>query len=426
MLAAVRSYCDRHHPAPSFDPERPSVPVSGRVYDADDMESLVDAALDFWLTTGRFADEFERRFASRMGRRFATLVNSGSSANLCMVSALTSSRLGDRALRPGDEVITAAAGFPTTVAPIIQNGLVPVWVDSDVGTYNALADQVEAAVGPRTRAILLAHTLGNPFNLGAIARTASEKGLWLLEDTCDAIGATYAGRAVGTWGDLASVSFYPAHHITMGEGGCVLSSSHVLKKLVESFRDWGRDCWCDPGKENTCGKRFGHQFGGLPAGYDHKYTYSHLGYNLKATDMQAAVGVSQLSKLDRFIEVRRANFGLLSSLLVDLEDVLVLPSPTPGADPSWFGFPLTVRRDAPLTRNEVVRGLEVSGVGTRLLFGGNLTRQPAFLGSPGRVPFPLSGADEIMHNTFWIGLFPGLSATHLEFASQQLHALLRR
>jgi CDP-6-deoxy-D-xylo-4-hexulose-3-dehydrase len=405
-------------------PGQSPVPVSGRVYDADDMASLVDASLDFWLTSGRFADEFERRFARRMGARFALLVNSGSSANLCMVSAITSPRLGDRALQPGDEVITTAVGFPTTVAPILQNGLVPVWVDADVGTYNAVAEQVAAAVGPRTRAIVLAHTLGNPFDLDTIGAVAEEHDLWLLEDSCDAVGATYKGRGVGTFGHLASVSFYPAHHLTMGEGGCVLASTHPLKKIVESYRDWGRDCWCDPGCQNTCGKRFEHQLGELPFGYDHKYTYAHLGYNLKLTDMQAAVGLSQLDKLDEFVRARRRNAALLRELLADLEDRLVLPVATDGSEPSWFGFALTVRDQAPISRNELVQGLEARGVATRLLFGGNLTRQPAFLDRPGRSPFPLPGADAVMDGTFWIGVYPGLSEAHLGYASDCIHELL--
>ena len=424
ILAAVRAYCDRYHAPVPFVPGQSPVPVSGRVYDADDMASLVDASLDFWLTSGRFADEFERRFARRMGARFALLVNSGSSANLCMVSAITSPRLGDRALRPGDEVITTAVGFPTTVAPILQNGLVPVWVDADVGTYNAVAEQVAAAVGPRTRAIVLAHTLGNPFDLDTIGAVAEEHDLWLLEDSCDAVGATYKGRGVGTFGHLASVSFYPAHHLTMGEGGCVLASTHPLKKIVESYRDWGRDCWCDPGCQNTCGKRFEHQLGELPFGYDHKYTYAHLGYNLKLTDMQAAVGLSQLDKLDEFVRARRRNAALLRELLADLEDRLVLPVATDGSEPSWFGFALTVRDQAPISRNELVQGLEARGVATRLLFGGNLTRQPAFLDRPGRSPFPLPGADAVMDGTFWIGVYPGLSEAHLGYASDCIHELL--
>jgi CDP-6-deoxy-D-xylo-4-hexulose-3-dehydrase len=425
ILDAVRAYCDRYHAPAPFVPGQSPVPVSGRVYDADDMASLVDASLDFWLTSGRFAAEFERRFARRMGVRFALLVNSGSSANLCMVSALTSPRLGDRALRPGDEVITTAVGFPTTVAPILQNGLVPVWVDADVGTYNALPEQVAAAVGPRTRAIVLAHTLGNPFDLDAIGAVAEEHDLWLLEDTCDAVGATYKDQGVGTFGDLASVSFYPAHHLTMGEGGCVLASTHPLKKIVESFRDWGRDCWCDPGCENTCGIRFGHQLGELPHGYDHKYTYAHLGYNLKLTDMQASVGLSQLDKLDGFVAARRRNVAVLRELLADLEDRLVLPVATAGSDPSWFGFALTVRDGAPLRRNELVQQLEARGVATRLLFGGNLTRQPAFLDRPARTPFPLTGADAVMNGTFWIGVYPGLTDAHLGYASECLHELLQ-
>jgi len=352
-----------------------------------------------------------------MVARFALLVTPGWPATLCMVSAIPPPRLGDRALQPGDEVITTAAGFPTTVAPILQNGLVPVWVDADVGTYNAVAEQVAAAVGPRTRAIVLAHTLGNPFDLDAIGAVAREHNLWLLEDTCDAVGATYRGQGVGTFGQLASVSFYPAHHLTMGEGGCVLASTHPLQKIVESFRDWGRDCWCDPGCENTGGKRFAHQLGGLPFGYDHKYTYAHLGYNLKLTDMQAAVGLSQLDKLDGFVAARRRNVEVLREALSDLEDRLVLPVPTPGSDPSWFGFALTVRDEAPISRNELVQGLEARGVATRLLFGGNLTRQPAFLDRPARTPFPLTGADSIMHGTFWIGVYPGLGDAHLAYAS---------
>jgi CDP-6-deoxy-D-xylo-4-hexulose-3-dehydrase len=426
LLEAVRVYGERFHQPPPFLPGRSPVPVSGRVYDAEDMVSLVDSALDFWLTAGRFTAEFEERFARRMGARFASLVNSGSSANLCIISAVTSSRLGERALRPGDEVITTAAGFPTTVAPILQNGLVPVWVDAEVGTYNARPDQVAAAVGPRTRAIMLAHTLGNPFDLDAIAEVARRHDLWLLEDTCDAVGATFKGKPVGSFGQLASVSFYPAHHITMGEGGCVLASTHPLKKIVESFRDWGRDCWCEPGCENTCGKRFEHHLGELPSGYDHKYSYAHLGYNLKATDMQAAVGVSQLDKLDRFIDIRRRNFATLFEELSDLEDVLVLPRPTPGSEPSWFGFALTIRPETGVDRNALVRELEDHGIGTRLLFGGNLTRQPAFLGQPGRSPFPLTGADQIMRGTFWLGLYPGLGDAQLSYVSDRIHRFFGR
>ena len=320
--------------------------MSGKVFDADEMQHLVEASLDFWLTTGRFAAQFEREFARWMGVRNAVLVNSGSSANLLALATLTADELGDRALRPGDEVITAAAGFPTTVNPIVQNGLVPVFVDSDIPTYNADPDAIEAAVGPKTRAIMIAHTLGNPFDLDRVKAIADRHGLWLVEDTCDAVGSTWHGRRVGTFGDVATVSFYPAHHMTMGEGGAVLTNSPPLKKIVESFRDWGRDCWCEPGEDDTCGKRFGWQLGTLPFGYDHKYSYSRIGYNLKLTDMQAAIGVAQLKKLDDFVARRRANFAYLHAALEPLSDVLILPEPTPGSDPSWFGFPITVRADA--------------------------------------------------------------------------------
>ncbi len=324
--------------------------MSGKVFDADEMQHLVEASLDFWLTTGRFAAQFEREFARWMGVRNAVLVNSGSSANLLALATLTADELGDRALRPGDEVITAAAGFPTTVNPIVQNGLIPVFVDSDIPTYNADPDAIEAAVGPKTRAIMIAHTLGNPFDLDRVKAIADRHGLWLVEDTCDAVGSTWHGRRVGTFGDVATVSFYPAHHMTMGEGGAVLTNSPPLKKIVESFRDWGRDCWCEPGEDDTCGKRFGWQLGTLPFGYDHKYSYSRIGYNLKLTDMQAAIGVAQLKKLDDFVARRRANFAYLHAALEPLSDVLILPEPTPGSDPSWFGFPITVRPDAGVSR----------------------------------------------------------------------------
>jgi CDP-6-deoxy-D-xylo-4-hexulose-3-dehydrase len=399
----------------SFIPGETSVPVSGRVFDSQELQHLVDAGLDFWLTTGRFASEFERDFAKVFGLRHAMLVNSGSSANLLALTCLTSPSLEERALRPGDEVITVAAGFPTTVNPIIQNGLVPVFVDVDIPTYNVDVSQLEAALSERTRAVMLAHTLGNPFDLAAVSAFARKHNLWLIEDCCDAVGATYQGQHVGTFGDLATVSFYPAHHITMGEGGCVLTDRSVLKKLVESFRDWGRDCWCDPGKADTCGKRFDWQLGDLPCGYDHKYTYSHIGYNMKLTDMQAAVGVAQLGKLPEFIRARRLNFQMLHDGLRDLEEFFILPQATPGSDPSWFGFPLTVRSKAPFSRNQVVRYLEDRKIATRLLFAGNLVRQPAYRNAPHRVVGELRNTDRVMNDTFWVGVFPGITSPLLDY-----------
>ena len=390
------------------------MPVSGKVFDAEDLRYLVDASLDFWLTTGRFAEEFERTFARYFGVRGASLVNSGSSANLLALSCLTSPKLGERRLRPGDEVITAAAGFPTTVNPIFQNGLVPVFLDASVPTYQLDVRDLDAALSEKTRAIAIAHTLGNPFDAAAVAAFARRHSLWLVEDCCDALGATFAGRKVGTFGDLATFSFYPAHHITTGEGGCVITDSALLKTLVESFRDWGRDCWCDPGRDNTCGKRFEWQLGDLPEGYDHKYTYSHIGYNLKLTDMQAAVGLAQFRKLPQFIEARRRNFEHLYEGLRPLEDVLILPQKTPAADPSWFGMPLAVRPGA-IRRDGLIRHLEARRIATRLLFGGNLTRQPAYRGARFRVVGDLPGSDFIMANAFWIGLYPGLNQAMLDY-----------
>jgi CDP-6-deoxy-D-xylo-4-hexulose-3-dehydrase len=354
----VKQYHDVAMAPQAFVPGKSNVLVSGKVFDSTEIEFLVEASLDGWLTTGRFAAQFEREFAAFMGLRCASLVNSGSSANLVALSCLTSPSLGDRKLMPGDEVITVAAGFPTTVNPIIQNRLVPVFVDVQLPTYNVDVTQLEAAVSNRTRAIILAHTLGNPFEIDAVMALASKHNLWVIEDCCDAVGSFYKGQRVGTFGNLATTSFYPAHHITMGEGGCVLTQSPAIKKLAESFRDWGRDCWCDPGKSNTCGKRFDWQLGGLPAGYDHKFTYSHIGYNLKATDLQAAVGVAQLKKLPGFIAARRENFAKLHAALSDLSDIFILPEATAHSDPSWFGFPLAVRKNAPATRNQVVGFLE--------------------------------------------------------------------
>jgi CDP-4-dehydro-6-deoxyglucose reductase, E1 len=391
------------------------VPVSGRVFDATELEFLVDASLDFWLTTGRFATQFEREFARVVGVRHALLCNSGSSANLLATSALTSWKLGDRQLRPGDEIITVAAGFPTTVNPAIQHGLVPVFLDVDLGTYDIDVTRLEEAVSSKTRAIILAHTLGNPFNIDAVTALAKRHGLWLVEDSCDALGSTYRGTHVGTFGDLATVSFYPAHHITMGEGGCVLTNAPKMKTILESFRDWGRDCWCEPGKENTCGKRFDWQLGDLPHGYDHKYIYSHIGYNLKATDMQAAVGVAQLQKLSGFIERRRHNWQRLRDGLAELSDVFVLPHATEHSDPSWFGFALTVKPDAPFSRNELVRWLDARRIATRQLFAGNLLRQPAYRDVPHRVVGDLTNTDLVMRGTFWLGVYPGITDAMVDY-----------
>jgi len=418
----VVEYYREAFPSPAFVPGSSPVPISGRVFDEQELELLVESSLDFWLTTGRFAEQFERAFAKFVGVREAVLVNSGSSANLLAVAALTSQKLGDRRLRPGDEVITLAAGFPTTVNPILQNGLVPVFVDVQIPTFNVDVSYLETALSERTRAVIFAHTLGNPFDLDAVTAFAKKHGLWLIEDCCDALGSTYRGQKVGTFGDLATVSFYPAHHITMGEGGCVLTDKPLLRTLVESFRDWGRDCWCDPGKENTCGKRFDWQLGELPHGYDHKYIYSHVGYNLKATDMQAAVGVAQLKKLPAFIEARKRNFAYLKSGLKDksVEEHFVLPEATPSSDPSWFGFPLLVRETAPFSRNALIDFLYERKIGTRQLFGGNLVRQPAYADLNYRVVGDLRTSDRVMNQTFWIGVYPGLTQAMLDYVLQSI------
>jgi CDP-6-deoxy-D-xylo-4-hexulose-3-dehydrase len=409
ILALVQEYYEAEHSQQPFTPGETEVPVSGRVFDAAEMVNLVDSSLEFWLTTGRYAEQFEREFARWMGVRHAILCNSGSSANLLALSVLTSPKLGERQLQPGDEVITVAAGFPTTVNPIVQNKLTPVFLDIELGTYNVDVSLLETAVSPRTKAIMIAHTLGNPFNLDAVVEVANKHGLWLIEDNCDAVGSTYDGRLTGSFGHLATVSFYPAHHITMGEGGCVLTRHAQLKKLVESFRDWGRDCWCAPGVANTCGKRFGWQLGELPEGYDHKYIYSHIGYNLKMTDMQAAVGVAQLDKLPGFIEARKRNWQLLYDGLKQYEEFFILPQATPNSDPSWFGFLLTVRPDAPFSRNELIQFLEANQVATRLLFSGNITRQPAFQNINYRVVGDLTNTDTVMNQTFWIGVYPRIT-----------------
>lgn len=415
ILDLAAQYFSESSPAREFIPGVTPVPVSGKVIDGADVSAVVDSALDAWFTTGRCAEVFERNLARFVGVRSACFVNSGSSANLLALSALTSPKLGDRRLMPGDEVITVAAGFPTTVNPIFQNRLVPVFVDVAIPTYEIDVSQLEAARSQRTKAVFLAHTLGNTFDLDAVCAFTRKHNLWLIEDCCDALGSTYRGRNVGTFGDIATISFYPAHHITTGEGGAVLTDKPNLQTLIESFRDWGRDCWCEPGKDNTCGKRFEWQLGSLPFGYDHKYTYSHIGYNLKATDMQAALGASQLTKLPTFIARRKENFCHLSRVLADLQAYLVLPQATTQSDPSWFGFPIGVREDAPFRREDLVRSLESGKIGTRQLFGGNLVRQPAYQDADYRVSGSLRNTDFVMNNVFWVGVYPGLTPPMLDY-----------
>ncbi len=419
VLEKTREYFRAAYEQRTFVPGEDSVPVSGRVFDENELVSLIDSSLDFWLTTGRYALRFEKDFAHWFGIRECVLVNSGSSANLCALMTLTSPELGERRLRPGDEVITAAAGFPTTVNPIVQAGCVPVFVDSELRTYNADLSQFERALSPKTRAVIIAHTLGNPFDPEAVRDFCRAHELWMIEDTCDAVGATWNGRQAGTFGDLATVSFYPAHHMTMGEGGAVMMRSPKLRKIVESIRDWGRDCWCATGKENTCGKRFDWQIGDLPHGYDHKYTYTHLGYNLKLTDMQAAIGVAQLQKVDGFIAARRRNAQRLSERLAGVP-WLVLPTEAAGGSSSWFGYPIRVLPGAPVDRNTLVQRLEARKIGTRLLFAGNLVRQPAYANVAYRVIGDLRNADVIMNDVFWVGTFPGLGDAEIDFIARAI------
>jgi CDP-6-deoxy-D-xylo-4-hexulose-3-dehydrase len=413
ILERTKAYFAAAYFEREFDPETDPTPVSGRVFDERELVSLVDSSLDFWLTTGRFAEKFERDFAKWFGIRECVLVNSGSSANLVAMAAITSETLGDRRLKPGDEVITAAAGFPTTVNPIIQMGAVPVFIDSELTTYNADLTQLEAALSPKTRAVIFAHTLGNPYDAERVRAFCRKNELWMIEDTCDAVGATFGGQQVGTFGDLSTVSFYPAHHMTMGEGGAVMMRSPKLRVLAESFRDWGRDCWCAPGKDNTCGKRFEHQLGQLPYGYDHKYTYGHIGYNLKLTDMQAAVGVAQLEKLDDFIAARKANATYLISLLQKYEWIATAGS-IEGGESSWFGFPIRILPNAPVSRDALAKGLNDRKIGTRLLFAGNLLRQPAYLNIERRVIGEMTNADTIMNDVLWVGAYPGLGRAQME------------
>lgn len=419
ILERTRAYFAAAYEEREFQAGSDGVPVSGRVFDERELVNLVDSALDFWLTAGRFCEQFERRFARWFGMRECILVNSGSSANLVAIATLTAKELRDRRLQPGDEVITAAAGFPTTVNPIVQMGAVPVFIDSELTTYNADLTQLEAALSPKTRGVILAHTLGNPYDSERVRAFCREHNLWMIEDTCDAVGATWNGQQVGTFGDIATVSFYPAHHLTMGEGGAVLLRSPMLKKIAESVRDWGRDCWCAPGKDNTCGKRFDWQLGQLPHGYDHKYTYSRLGYNLKLTDMQAAVGLAQLDKVEDFIAARKRNAALLSELLSE-HSWLSLPGEHQPGGSSWFGYPIRVNPDAPISRDGLVKGLNERKIGTRLVFAGNLTKQPAYSDVNYRVVGGLQNADIIMNDVFWIGTYPGLGEAQMRYIAESI------
>ena len=415
IFQKVKKYYELKFKSKSFIPGKTPVRYAGRVFDENELINLVDASLDFWLTAGRYAEEFEIRFAEYFDVSDAILVNSGSSANLVALSALTSPKLGSRRLQIGDEVITVASGFPVTLTPIVQNGLVPVFVDVSIGTYNVIPEQIERVIGPKTRAIFMAHTLGNPFELDMILKLVKRYDLWLIEDNCDAVGSTYRGKLTGTFGHLSAVSFYPAHHITMGEGGCVLTNDEELARIARSFRDWGRDCYCRPGEINTCGKRFTQQFGTLPHGYDHKYVYSHIGYNLKITDMQAAVGVAQLDKLEGFIKKRKENFRKLYRGLKPFEDRIILPQATLNSEPCWFGFVISVRENVSFSRNELTIFLEESGIETRNLFGGNLTRQPAFLNIQMRQRNSLINTDYIMNNTFFVGLYPDIDDDQIDY-----------
>jgi CDP-6-deoxy-D-xylo-4-hexulose-3-dehydrase len=420
IFQLVEQYVEAAKPSMPFHAGSSVVPPSGKVIGTPEIQNMIEASLDGWLTAGRFNEAFEKRFADFVGVPFALTTNSGSSANLLAFSALTSPKLGKRALKPGDEVITVAAGFPTTVNPILLSGMVPVFVDVDIPTYNIDPSKIEAAVSDRTRAIMIAHTLGNPYDLDAVMALAEKYNLWVIEDCCDALGSHYKGKHVGTFGDIATCSFYPAHHITMGEGGMVFTKSPKLRKIIESFRDWGRDCYCAPGCENTCGNRFGWKLGSLPKGYDHKYIYSHLGFNLKITDMQAACALAQMDRLPGFIAARKHNFGFLKESLKSCEEFLVLPEATEGSDPSWFGFPITLRGSEGVSRVDLMEYLDECKVGTRLLFAGNLTRQPYFDGQDYRISNDLTNTDKVMNDTFWIGVYPGLNEEMLSFVVEKI------
>lgn len=421
----VEEYAEIALDRPSFEPGKSVVPPSGKLIGAQELKLMVEASLDGWLTTGRFNDIFEKELAAYIGVKHLITVNSGSSANLIAFSTLTSPKLGDRAIRKGDEVIGVAAGFPTTVNPIIQFGAVPVLLDVEIGTYNIDVARLEEALSPRTKAVMLAHTLGNPFNISVIKAFCEKHGLWLIEDTCDALGSTYNGQKVGTFGDIGTLSFYPAHHITMGEGGAVFMNDPELKLIAESFRDWGRDCYCRPGEDNTCGIRFAQKLGSLPTGYDHKYTYSHLGYNLKITDMQAACGVGQMKRVHEFVQARKDNFRYLWDNLADMQDVLILPQATEGGDPSWFGFPITLRDNAPMARTDLTQYLDAQKVGTRLLFAGNLTKQPYMADVVYRVVGPLDNTDTVMERTFWVGVQPALRQEMLDHTIECIRSAMR-
>jgi CDP-4-dehydro-6-deoxyglucose reductase, E1 len=427
-LSLGEAYFAERHAAQAFVPGQTYIPCSGKVLDAEDLRNLLDASLDLWLTTGRYAGAFESALAAKFGLQHGRLTVSGSAANLLAFTALTSWKLHERRIEPGSEVITVAAGFPTTVAPIIQNRCVPVFVDVDLATANVDVDRLAGAIGPKTRAIVLAHTLGNPFNLAAVTAIAKQHNLYVIEDCCDALGATYDGKHVGTFGDLATISFYPAHHITTGEGGAVLTNRKSFATLVESFRDWGRDCWCPPAEANTCGKRFEWRVRGMPEGYDHKYTYAHIGYNMKPTDMQAAIGLSQLQKVDRFIEIRRDNFAKLTAAFrqCSLDEHFILPEATERSSPSWFGFLLTIKDGSPLKRKDVVTHLENKKVGTRLLFGGNLTRQPAFRNVEYRIAGELTNTNKLMEDAFWIGVWPGIGEAERSYIVSTFADMMRQ
>jgi CDP-6-deoxy-D-xylo-4-hexulose-3-dehydrase len=426
IIDLTRNYYENSHLPKKFIPGKTIVPVSGRGFDYNDIQSLISSSLDFWLTTGRFNTEFEKQLAEFIGIHFVLTTNSGSSANLLALSSLMSEGLGDKKLNPGDEVITVASGFPTTVNPIFQNNLIPTFVDIELPTFSANSNEIESAITSKTKAIMIAHTLGNPFNLESIAKIAKENNLWLIEDCCDALGSKYNGKHVGTFGDIATFSFYPAHQITMGEGGAIITNNPNLRKIIESLRDWGRDCFCAPGKSNTCGKRFDWQLGDLPTGYDHKYTYSNLGYNLKITDMQASVGLSQLQKLPEFIKIRKENFQYLKSHLSKFSNYLKMPESTINSSPSWFGFPIIVSSDSPFSKNELIFFLSSKLIDTRPIFGGNLTKQPYLKGKNFRISGSLENTDLVMNNGFWLGVFPGLSISMLDYVISQFNLFFKQ